>query len=112
MEGKTRVFVSNDRTLDAQGGSVRAQSSADDAFKVTFGDVSAQATNSNFRVDQGVGSTRVGTYGGVVNLSTPGQPDVRVPQYFEAAVAVGDLPDEARPYRFDEGDFWDEPVPR
>ena len=42
MEGKTRVFVSNDRTLDAQGGSVRAQSSSDDAFKVTFGDVSAK----------------------------------------------------------------------
>jgi hypothetical protein len=107
LEGRTSVSVTNDRALDGQGGSLRAQSTLGDQFRVTFGDVAADATNSNFRVDQGVGSTRVGTYGGLVRLSTPGEPDLQVPQYFEAAIAVGDLPEKARPYRFDDGDYWD-----
>jgi len=108
LEGKARVSVTNDRVLDGQGGRVRALSTEGDLFRVTFGDVAASAANSNFRLDLGVGSTRVGTYGGVVGLTSAGQPDLRVPQYFEAAVAVGDLPDDVRPYRFDTSDFWDQ----
>jgi hypothetical protein len=107
LEGRSRISVTNDHALDAHAGSVRVQSVHGDVFRVSFGDVEATATDSNFRVDQGVGSTRVGTYLGSVSLSTPGEPDLRVPQYFEAAIAVGDLPDSTRPYRFDLDDVWD-----
>jgi hypothetical protein len=107
LEDKARVSVTNDHALDGQGGSLRVQSTGGDAFRVTLGDIDANATNSNFRIDQGVGSARVGTYGGLVSLTSPGQPDLRVPQYFEAAVAVGDLPEDVRPYRFDTKDIWD-----
>jgi hypothetical protein len=107
LEGRTNVSVTNDHALDGQGGSLRAQSTAGDPMRVTFGDVAATATNSNFRIDQGVGFTRIGTYGGLVNLTTPGETDLQVPQFFEASVSVGDLPDKARPYRFHQSDTWD-----
>ena len=106
LNGDARVAVANDHTLDGRGGSLRA-SSGGDPFKVSFGDVSATTVNGHFRVDQGFGSARVGTYEGSARLSTPGQPTLDVPQFFEASVAVGDLPSQPRPYRFDLDDDWD-----
>ncbi|MGH2754825.1 MAG: hypothetical protein ACRDLB_10365 [Actinomycetota bacterium] len=108
LDGKARVEVANDRSLDGQSGSLRAESSRGDVLKVTFGDVSANVNNANFRIDQGVGSTRAGTYEGSVDLSTPGEPDLTIPEYFEATIAVGDLPVAPRPYRFSPSDPWDD----
>ena len=77
-------------------------------LKVTFGDV--MRPGDELQLQGGPGrrfDPRRDLWWGREPLDA-GQADLRVSRYFEAAVAVGDLPDDARPYRFENGDFWDE----
>lgn len=99
-----QVEIVNTKTIEAQAGSLLTD--ANDSTKVVFGDVEATSTESLFRVDQGPGSARAGSYAGHLRLKAPGQPTAEFSSYFQTVASAGDLR-PAAPYQLNEEDPWD-----
>ena len=104
MQPKSEILIESTRALAAERGSVLIDAPA--RTSVVVDEIEASASDAQFRIDSGFGSTRVGSYSGRVSLTSPGQSPLQVPTLYQANVAAGDLGDE-RPYQLDLKDPWD-----
>jgi hypothetical protein len=104
MQSNSEIVIDSTRAVTSERGSVLIDAPV--RTKVVVDEVEATSSGSQFRVDSGFGSTRIGSYSGNVALSSPGQTPVQIGRLFQATVAAGDLGDE-EPYRLDTNDPWD-----
>jgi hypothetical protein len=107
LDYSSRVAVVDDTTLESRSGNMRAAAGTKDELEVIFDGISAVAKGANFRIDQGFGSARAGSYAGELELTQPGQPRLLIDPLFQASVAAGQLPVSVKPYQFSAEDDWD-----
>ncbi|MGH2735665.1 MAG: FecR domain-containing protein, partial [Actinomycetota bacterium] len=103
----SRIEVSSERGVTGLEGSVLAQPRSGDRLSVDFGEARALAGNGVFRVDLGLGTSRVGVYEGAASVSVPEQEPVTVNALWQADAAANARILSPSPLRISDQDPWD-----
>lgn len=105
LQDSSRVLIRSTTSLEAQDGKLLV--AAQEQTTVLADSVTASTAGGTFRIDRGFGTDRAAVYSGSIDLDAPGEPNLRLGELYQATMVAGDLPTQARPYRLDEKDPWD-----
>jgi hypothetical protein len=115
LEGNRRVELAPGSRIEVAEagvtgleGSVLAEPRSGDRLFVRFGEARALSSRGVFRVDLGLGSSRIGVYEGGATVGVPGQEPTTVDPLFQVGAAANARILAPSPLRISEQDPWDQ----